>query len=343
VSTVHVAPEHEIREAAALWRADGAVDRAAVGWSRGPVHACRLPARWGRRKRWHYWGIITAREVVSLTLADLDYAGLGAIVVHDRVSARSWRDVRVAPLGWRGVTWPETAACGDVEVRRGDDFRLAFTDDGERVRLEARGRGVRVGVDVVRPPGHETLGVAVAKGERFAQYTSKQNALPARGWIELDGVRRRLADDAFACLDWGRGVWPAHTRWNWASASGRVASGPDAGRVIGLNLGAQWTDGGGANENALCVDGRLEKIGGDVRFEWDRRDPRRPWRLRSAGGDGGRPDVDLELVPSIVEGNAGPGGRPMPLVLCFGAFRGRVRDMEVRDLPGWAEEFDVLW
>ena len=69
-----VAAEREIQGPAALWRADGTVDRAAVGWSRGPVHACRLPARWGRRKRWHYWGIITPREVVSLTLADLDYA-----------------------------------------------------------------------------------------------------------------------------------------------------------------------------------------------------------------------------------------------------------------------------
>jgi hypothetical protein len=340
VTSVAVTGEREIREAAALWRADGAVDRAAVGWSRGPVHACRLPARWGRRKRWHYWGLITAREVVSLTLADLDYAGLGAIVVHDRVSGRSWRDVRVAPLGWRGVAWPETAARGDVAVERGGGaFRLAFADDGERVRLEARGRGVAIGVDVVRPAGHETLGVAVSRGERFAQYTSKQTALPARGWIETDGARRPIADDAFACLDWGRGVWPAHTRWNWAAASGRDAE----GRVIGLNLGAQWTDGGGASENALCVDGRLHKISGDVRFAWDRRDPRRPWRLRSADDGGGRAEVDLELAPAIVEGNAGPGGRPMPLVLCFGAFRGRIRDVEVRDLPGWAEEFEVLW
>ena len=321
--------EHEVREPAALWRADGTVDRAAIGWSRTPLHACHLPARWGRRKRWHYWGLITAREVVSLTLADLDYAGLGAIVVHDRVTGRSRRALSIAPLGWR-TAWPESAARGDVAVERGD-FRLAFADDGARVRLEARGRGVAADLEVTRPPGHETLGVAVARGEPFAQYTSKQSALPVRGWFEVDGVRRPIADDAFACLDWGRGVWPAHTRWNWASAAGRAG-----GRTIGLNLGARWTDGGGATENALCIDGRLHKLRGDVRFVWDRRDPRRPWRLV---GD----EVDLELVPAIVEGKAGPGGRPLPLVLCFGTFRGRVRDAEVRDLPGWAEEFDVLW
>lgn len=324
-----IEPEREIREPAALWRDDGSVDRAAIGWSRTPLHACRLPPRWGRRKRWHYWGIITAREVVSLTLADLDYAGLGVIVVHDRVSGRSWRDVRVPPLGWRSTAWPETAARGDIAVERGD-FRLAFADDGARVRLEARGKGVAVGIDIERPVSHETLGVAVATAG-FAQYTSKQNTLPARGWIALDGARRPLADGAFACLDWGRGVWPAHTRWNWAAASGRVD-----GRVIGLNLGARWTDGGGATENAICVDGRLTKLSGDVRFTWDRRHPRRPWHLTGN-------DIDLELVPSIVEGQAGPGGRPLPLVLCFGTFRGRVLDVEVRDLSGWAEEFEVLW
>ncbi len=321
--------ETEVPGPAALWRADGSVDRTAIGWSRSPVHACRLPRAWGRRKRWHYWCVTSAREVVSLTVADLDYAGLGVIAVHDRARGRSWRDVTVRPLGWR-ARWPEDAGRGDVAVER-DGVRIAFGDDGERVRLEARGKGVRAAIDVTRPAGHETLGVAVSRSPHLAQYTSKQNTLPARGWLELDGERRELAPEAFACLDWGRGVWPAHTRWNWAAASGRCG-----GQTIGLNLGARWTDGGGATENALCVDGRLRKIGGDVRFAWDPRAPRRPWRLT---GDG----VDLTLIPEIVDGQAGPRGRPLPLVLCFGTWHGRVLDLEVRDLFGWAEELHVWW
>src|SRR5690606_27310777 len=33
----------------------GRLNRAAVGWSRRPVHDCTLPGSWGRRKRWDFW------------------------------------------------------------------------------------------------------------------------------------------------------------------------------------------------------------------------------------------------------------------------------------------------
>lgn len=321
--------EREVIGPAALWRADGSIDRAAVGWSRDAVHTCALPARWGRRKRWHYWCVTSPREVVSLTLADLDYVGLATVVVHDRGSGRAWRDAAVRPLGWP-LAWPATARAGAVAVERGR-VALDFADDGHAIALGARGRGVALAIDVVRPAGHQTLGVAVSRAPGLAQYSSKQAALPARGWLELDGVRRALAPEAFACLDWGRGVWPARTRWNWAAASGRVGD-----RTLGLNLGARWTDGGGATENALVVDGRLTKLAGDVAFTWDRRDPRRPWRLRG-------PAVDLTLEPEIIEGHAGPRGGPLPLVLAFGTFHGRVGDVEVAELFGWAEELAVVW
>lgn len=321
--------EVEITGPAALWRPDGTVDRAAVGWSRGPVHTCRLPRAWGRRKRWHYWAVTSPREVISLTLADLDYVGLAVIVVHDRTTGRAWRDAAVRPLGWR-TPWPEQAGAGTVTVeQRG--VRLAFADDGAGIALVARGRGIAIDALVTRPAGHETLGVAVSRAPGLAQYTSKQTALPARGWLELDGVRRALAADAFACLDWGRGVWPAHTRWNWASAAGTRG-----GRTIGLNLGARWTDGGGATENALCVDGRITKLSGEVRFAWHRAGPRHPWRLTG-------PAVDLTLTPEIIEGRAGPRGGPLPLVLAFGTFHGRVAGLEVGPLFGWAEEVDAWW
>lgn len=45
------------------------------------------------------------------------------------------------------------------------------------------------------------------------------------------------------------------------------------GRLLGFNLGSGWTDGTGVNENAIYVDGRLVKLGEDVRFHRDSTDP----------------------------------------------------------------------
>jgi hypothetical protein len=316
--------EREIREPVDLCGLDGRLDPAAVGFSRRPLHRCGgLVGPWGRRKRWHHWCVTTPREAVALTFADLDYLGLLAVMFVDLERERTFERVAVRPLGARCVL-PGDAAGGEVVAAWGG-VRLAFREVAGGMRLEASARGIEVDVSVDVPVGHETLGVVVPWSETRFQYTSKQNAMPAHGLVRVRGQVRHLPD-AWACLDFGRGVWPARTEWNWASASGRVD-----GRVLGLNLGGRWTDGTGANENALCVDGVLHKIGSDVRFDYDLGSWRRPWRLRGQ-------DVDLRFAPVVRKHVRVPS-----LSLCFGRFDGRVLDQPVRDLVGWAEEFRTRW
>lgn len=54
---------------------------AAVGWTRVPLHRTAIGG-WGRTKRWEYWGIVTDRFVVGLTVAGLDYLALAGIYVY---------------------------------------------------------------------------------------------------------------------------------------------------------------------------------------------------------------------------------------------------------------------
>jgi hypothetical protein len=302
---------------------DGGVRAAALGWSRRPRHRCRVDGPWGRRKRWHHWCVTSAREIVALTIADLDWAGLAVAMVVDRATGRAVRDITVRPLGW-GVALPEVADRGRVDLAYGRT-RVAIADTGTRVAIVAATRRLGLDVAITRPADRDSLGVAVAwpgDRRRFA-YTSKQAGLPARGTITVDGEPRAISDGAVACLDWGRGVWPRRTAWNWASA---------ADARMSFNLGARWTH--GTTENAVVVDGVLTKLGAEVAFAWDPRDPRRPWRLR---GD----QVDLTLTPEILEGAGAPGlGR---LCIAFGSFAGVVGGVAVRDLFGWAEELRVLW
>lgn len=291
----------------------GRVNPLALGWTRAPLHRCEVDGPWGRRKRWHHWCVTTPREVLALTVADLDYLGLVVVMAIDRATGAVTRETKVRPFGLRAPL-PPTAEHGRVELED-----VSIVDEGTRARLRAITPKLSFDVHVER--AHETLGVAVAWDEAHFAYSSKHTALPARGTLTLDGQTRALAQPAYACLDWGRGVWPVRSAWNWASAAGPGG--------FGLNLGARW-----ANENAVLDGGRLTKLAGDVTFRWNRRAPRDPWRILG-------PEVDLTVTPEVVEDVRVPGlGR---LCLVFGAFQGTVGGRAVPGLFGWAEELVVRW
>jgi hypothetical protein len=160
--------------------------------------------------------------------------------------------------------------------------------------------------------------------------------------VRAGGVTYPFGPDeqAFGCLDFGRGVWPADCAWNWASASGL-----QDGHVLGLQLGGLWTDGTGMTENALCVDGRLHKLHEDVVFTYDRRDFMAPWTIRTPASD----RVDLTFAPFFERTNRVELGIARSEVhQMFGRFSGAVvtgdgTRIRIVDMVGWAEEHRARW
>ena len=242
------------------------------------------------------------------------------------------------------ITIPETID-GDMVIDH-PEMRVALTDEGSgtRIRVEAGDfGGTRLQADIVveRPQGHETLNVVIPWSDIQFQYTSKQNTLPASGFVKLNDERLEFASPAFGCLDYGRGVWPEHTLWNWGSASG-----VRGGRTVGLNLGGQWTDGTGMTENGICIDGRLTKISEDLVFEYDREAMMKPWRVRTAASD----RVDLLFEPEFerVSKSGQRDGFFTDAHQMFGSYSGRINPddagpIELRDLFGWIEEHEARW
>jgi len=339
------ARERELLEPVALCLPDGRLDPQAVGWSRHPLHRCNLRGRWGRKKRWDYWCVTTRDHMLSLTYADVDYLGLASAVFLD-FRARRWIErTVVVPLA-SGFALPDRVGGGDIEFeRRGLALAMRERAGGTLLLATFRARtGERVEAEVLvaLPPGHETLSVVVPWSERDFQFTSKHNTRPATGAVVVDGRRHEIGpdNDGFGCLDYGRGIWPYHTTWNWGSASG-----VRDGRAIGLQLGGQWTDGTGSTENGICIGGRLSKISERVEFRYDRADFERPWRIVTPDSD----RVDLELAPFYekqLRGNAAILGGE--LHLCFGRYSGTVVDdagdrHRIDDLVGWAEEVQARW
>jgi len=339
--------EPELTEPVDLCLADGRrLNPAARGWSRRPLHRANLAGVWGRTKRWDYWAVLAGDLVLSAVYADVDYIGIAGVWWADCARGDTGGREVVVP-GARAIRLPERPGTQPLRfASRG--LELAIEDDREGTRIRARwqeksGVPAELDVRVLLPPGHESLNVVIPWTERRFQYTSKHQARPAEGRLRVGDRERAFggtAGEAWGVLDVGRGRWPYRTRWNWGGGAGRSSD----GRSVGLQLGGCWTVGTGATENGVLVDGRLSKIGDELRWEYDWDAPLRPWRVRSPGGE-----LDLVLEP-VYDRH----GRTNALVLStevhqvFGRWSGHLHTAEgerisIEGLRGFAEESRSRW
>ena len=117
---------------------------------------------------------------------------------------------------------------------------------------------------------------------------------------------------------------------------------PYDGNIAGPTNGQIGTDGTGSTENAVLVEGRLHKIGEELRWEYDRSDWQRPWRIH------GR-TVDARFHPfheRASRTNLGVVGSETHQ--CFGEFSGWATTddgerVDLAGLVGWAEEARQRW
>ncbi|MBB1031046.1 MULTISPECIES: DUF2804 domain-containing protein [unclassified Dietzia] len=312
------------------------LDPAAVGWTRTPLHRTAI-AGWGRTKRWEYWGIVTDRFVVGLTVAGLDYLSTCAVYVLDRRTGVETTRSGINPLA--RPAFSDEAGVGTVHASAGvgsGRVGIEIDDDDEgATAIRVRAPGLRVDLDVLRP-GHDSLGVVVPWTERRFQYTLKDLANPVTGSVTLDGIARDLGT-GWAVLDRGRGRWRYATRWNWGAGSGVVDGVPCA-----LQVGGRWTDGTGSTENGILVDGRLHKISEDLHWTYDLADPAAAWRVRGER-------LDATLTPFHLRRDITELGiLAVRTHQAFGTWSGTgVLDdgtaVRLDGLTGWAEESRNRW
>ena len=283
---------------------------AARGWSRQVLHTANLRGRWGRTKRWDYWAILAGDWAIGLVYADVDYLGIAEVWwCHLPTGETGGRAANVP--GARGISLPDRP--GSTPLRyQSSKIELALTDDADGTTVAAwwkeedKSRS-SLNARIELPEGHESLNVVIPWSARQFQYTSKHQARPAHGTLEVGGHvvhfgssaasvavdsevehEQHLVDDAWGVLDVGRGRWPYETRWNWGGGAGRSAE--DA--VVGIQIGGRWTEGTGFTENGVIVDGILTKIGEELAWEYDWDEPLHGWHVCHPDGS-----LDLRLTP----------------------------------------------
>jgi hypothetical protein len=328
--------ERELTTTVAIADEAGRLRRDAIGWSRHPLHRCNLDGV-ARSHAFDYWCVTTREAVLMFLVAEVGIAGVALVSHLDLASGKTVERVYARPRGLP-QRMPESTE-GETVL---DAWRLRMRVGPRRLEADARtitGRRIEADLVIDRPEGHETVNVLVPWDETKFHFTSKQQALPVRGVIRLDGHETQLDADAgaFACRDFGRGRRPDGIDWCWGFASARRG-----GRTIGMNLGSIWTDGTGVTENGLVVDGRLHKIHDVVDFDFDKRDRRKPWRVCTRTSD----RVVLTFTPMTERTVHVP-----PFVRthqCIGTYAGRIVDdhgqpVQLDDVIGLAESVHGRW
>lgn len=320
----------------------GNLNPAAVGWSRHPLHRCNLHGKFPRKKKWNYWCVMGQECMLSLTIAHIDYIALGALYFLEYDSNRFAETVAVKLLP-RLPLMSETVDETITFEHRRMGLHFESVENGTAMTARAKdlaGKPFQASLRISRSPAQESLNVVVPWSVRNFQFTSKQPCLSATGDMVWGDERFSFTpENAFACLDYGRGVWPYRTTWNWAAFSGHSDD-----NVVGVNMGAKWTDNTGMNENGILLNGKMHKVFDEIVFEYDDTDFMRPWRMKSASSDA----VRLEFTPFFERTGA------MNLLLIastvhqlFGHFSGELRvggaTIPINNILGWAEEHRARW
>ncbi len=339
--------EREITEPVLLALPDGRhLNPNARGWSRTLLQTANQRGTWGRKKRWDYWSIQAGDLIISGVVAHLDFFGTSDIW---------WIDLGDERTGGRGVgaakgtgfEVPDLAGSQPIAIR-GKNYSFDMRDDEagntyfDVVWTEENGEPGELHAVIEMPSGHETLNVVIPWSETVFQFTSKHQARPARGEMRV-GDRHWLIgadDNAWGIIDIGRGRWPYDTTWNWGGGAGRAEN----GSVIGVQIGAKWTEGTGATENGIFVDGRLSKIGRELEWMYEWNNPMQPWRVVDPGGQ-----LDITLVPRYDKYSKIDAKVMMREThQVFGLWHGWVKDdngqtHEFHHLQGFAEECRARW
>lgn len=282
--------ERELVNRVNLCTDKGKLNKESVGWARKPIIRSNVRGQFLRKKKWNYWCVYGREALFSATISNLDYGTVCFVYYLDYATKEFFEKTIILPLDFKTKMPDEVQETVEVSHK---NMHLSFISDKRKTLLKISAKdfaGQYLEADIVinYPENIDSLNVVVPWSNEQFQFTAKHHCLPASGYFTLGDKRYTFNPTTdYAVLDYGRGIWPRESTWNWGMASGKQND-----DVIGLNLGGKWTDGTGSTENALIVNGSLHKISEDLTFHFNPHNYMEEWQVTSPSGS-----VDLSFTP----------------------------------------------
>ncbi len=219
-----------------------------------------------RIKEWDYYLINNDDFGIAFTIADNGYLGFVSVALLDfkNKSYEMFSNIKLFPLG--KFNMPESSLEGDV-VFKDKKIELKFIKDRAKRVISCDianfkdGKSLRCNIELTNEP-EESMVIATPfpKNKKAFYYNQKINCMRADGTVYL-GEESIGFSDAYAVLDWGRGVWTYDNVWFWGTASGKINN-----KQFGINIGYGFGDLNNATENMIFYDGKSHKFD-QVEFE----------------------------------------------------------------------------
>ncbi|MCC6645259.1 MAG: DUF2804 domain-containing protein [Polyangiaceae bacterium] len=288
-----------------------------------------------RHKRWFYTAVSTDELWLGAAIVDTGYAANAFAYVssHERGVLATTSHLGVPGLGCRVGDLPEEGA--DARFRSLDaHLRLRRREGSSAYELVVDSKELQAWatIETARAPWPLTAIARPLGGE--VNVTEKRALCDVRGEVRFRGERHVL-DGGLAGMDYTQGLLPRMTAWRWAYMLGRT----DAGLRVALNLVEGFN---GGVECGVWVGRRLYAVG-EGRFEFDRNNPDKPWRVTTACGA-----VDLRFESVGVHAERRDlllirSEFVQPVGRFFGAVRVGDREVEIDGVPGVVEDQSVRW
>jgi hypothetical protein len=77
----------------------GNLNPQAIGWSRTPLKTCNLSHHTLRKKRWHYWAILSPEMLLSVSVSNVDYLGMVFVYILDFETKQFIEKIITTPFG----------------------------------------------------------------------------------------------------------------------------------------------------------------------------------------------------------------------------------------------------
>lgn len=324
---------------------------AVTGWARRNLfdYDRKAVASKGRLKEWDFYQISNGIYLVQISFFNIALASAASATLIDMRSGKKIASASVNLFTRNRYILPPKSDTPNYFRYDKNGCYLEF-DTGRNSRKllfggKAAGRKLRMKFKMSWREDAENITIVTPfdKSDKCFFLTTKQNCMPCEGTVSWGNKEISFsADNTFAVLDWGRGVWPHKNVWYWGNGATYID-----GRIFGFEITWKIGNESNATETCLFYDGKAHKIGAvDVeKFPGENNSWMKPWHFTS---DDGRFDVTMTPFYDNKNGVVLFGQLGMKTHQVHGLWNGyAVLDdgtrLEIKDMYAFCEYVENAW